>query len=39
MVYVKLLLKKGTKVIPVLLDVRKVEMKGTFQLHLGIKER
>ena len=34
-VYVKLPLKKGTKIIPVLLDMRKIEMKQNFPITSG----
>ena len=38
MVYVKLLLKKGTGTITALLDMRKIEMKRNFPITLGIKK-
>ena len=35
MVYEKLLLRKGTGIIPVLLDMRKIEMKRNFPITSG----
>ena len=38
MVYVKTLLTKDTRIIPVYLDMRKIDMKRNFPIKLGIKE-